>query len=72
MTYQQAKECAIQLTGRAPRWCDVRDDDEFSPAPTPEAMDDCIAIGETGKQTFISYWHNQVPVSTNAAAVCYF
>ena len=74
MNYRQARISAIQLTGRTPRWCDVRDveTEEFPPAPTAEAMDDCIAIGESGMRTFIVHWHNEAPVSRNAAAVCYF
>ncbi len=73
MTYQQAKSNAQQLTGRTPRWCDVRDqDDELAPAPTPEAMNDYIALDANGNQTKVDHWMNQQPRGADVEAVCYF
>ena len=73
MTYQQAKQIATQLTGRTPRWCDVRDqDDELAPAPIPEAMDDCIALDPNGNRTQVESWMNQQPRGADVEAVCYF
>jgi len=73
MTYQQAKAKAQQLTGRTPRWCDVRDqDDELAPAPIPEAMNDYIALDANGNQTKVDHWMNQQPRGENVEAVCYF
>jgi hypothetical protein len=73
MTYQQAKAKAEQLTTRTPRWCDVRDEnDELAPAPTPEAMDDCIPLDANGNRTQVESWMNQQPRGKNVEAVCYF
>jgi len=73
MTYQKAKQIATQLTGRTPRWCDVRDaDDELPPAPTSEAMDDCIALDANGNRTQVKSWMNQQPRGADVEAVCYF
>ena len=73
MNYQEAKLVATQLTGRQPRWCEVRDEqDELAPAPTTEAMNDCIALDSTGNRTPIGYWLDQRPMGENVEAVCYF
>ncbi len=73
MTYQQAKQIAVNLTGRTPRWCDVRDEnDELAAAPTPEAMDDCIAMDANGNRTQVDHWLDQKPRGENVEAVCYF
>jgi hypothetical protein len=71
-TWQEAKQIATQLTGRTPRWCDVRDEnDELAPAPIPEAMDDCLALDANGNQVEIR-WMNQQPRGSSIEAVCYF
>lgn len=73
MTWQTAEKHAIRITGRVPRWCDVRDDDDLMPAaPIPEALDDCIALDANGRETIVSRWENDVPVGENLEAVCYF
>lgn len=73
MTWQTAKNAAIQITGRTPRWCDVRNsDDQLPPAPTAEAMDDCIALDAAGEKTFVTAWQNEVPCGKDVEAVCYF
>lgn len=73
MTYQQARQITQQLTGRTPRWCEVRDhEDQLAPAPTPEAMDDCIALDANGHLTQVARWQDQRPFGRNVEAVCYF
>ena len=75
MNYMQAKQIATQLTGRTPRWCDVRDEaGDFPPAPTANAMNDCIAIKSNfgPEVTSINYWVDEKPVSAYAEAICYF
>lgn len=73
MNWQQAKQHATKLTGRTPRWCDVRDDnDELAPAPIPEAMDNCIALDADGNETQVERWQDQQPRGVNVEAVCYF
>lgn len=73
MTYQQAKAKAQQLTGRTPRWCDVRDEqDELAAAPTAEAMDDCVALDANGIACRVDHWLDQKPRGENVEAVCYF
>lgn len=73
MKWEQAKQYAIKLTGRTPRWCDVRnDDDELAAAPTDEAMDDCIAVDADGKRAENLFWLNQQPRGIDVEAVCYF
>lgn len=73
MTWQNAKQSATELTGRTPRWCDVRDEDDQLPAaPIPEAMDDCVALNANGQQATITHWMNDVPCGTDVEAVCYF
>lgn len=72
-TWQQAKQRATELTGRTPRWCDVRDENgELAPAPTVEAMDDCLVLDANGNQVQVDHWFNQEPVGRNVEAVCYF
>jgi|688.fasta_scaffold140719_2 hypothetical protein len=73
MTWQTAKQIAEQLTGRTPRWCDVRDsNDELASAPVPEAMDDCLALDANGNQIQVDHWLDQQPQGANVEAVCYF
>ena len=73
MTYQQAKQIAAQLTGRTPRWCDVRDEnDDLAAAPTVAAMDDCVALDANGNRTQVDHWLDQKPRGENVEAVCYF
>ena len=73
MTWQTAKQHAIALTGRTPRWCDVRDEeDQLAPAPTPEATDDYVALDANGEQAKVSRWQDDVPCGENVEAVCYF
>lgn len=72
-TWQQAKQIATELTGLTPRWCDVRNgEDELAPAPTPEAVDDCIALDADGNPVEVDYWLDQCPVGDAIEAVCYF
>lgn len=72
MTWQTAQQAAQQLTGRTPRWCDVRDEDQLAAAPTEEAMDDYIALDSNGNRTTIARWMNNVPCGKEVEAVCYF
>mgnify|MGYP006908436413 CR=1 FL=1 len=73
MTWQTAKQAALQVTGRTPAWCDVADDNGYLPAaPSVEAMDDCIALDGNGNLTAITGWHMDEPVGENIIAVCYF
>lgn len=73
MKWLDAKLAATQHTGRTPAWCDVADSDGIiEPAPSVEAMDDCIALTAEGKVASIEYWMNDVPHGTEVEAVCYF
>ena len=73
MKWQTAKQAAEQATGRTPRWCDVRDEqDQLAPAPIPEALDDCVALDVHGNRTTIDRWINNVPCGEDVEAVCYF
>ncbi len=68
------------IDGRKPRWTEVKEaNGEIEPAPTAEAMDDCLALSYSRhdrdtlivKVAKIDYWLNQVPCG-NFDAVCYF
>lgn len=67
------KAIVQRMTGRTPRWCDVRDEsDDLPPAPTAEAMDDCVALDANGDHAIIERWQDQRPMGRNVEAVCYF
>lgn len=57
------------------RWVDHRDENDlFPPAPTPEAVDDAIAMKMENSKlvlTSIDHWFNQKPVSPDADFVGY-
>ena len=70
-TWQEARELAFRLTGRSPRWCDAADaDGEMPPAPTEEAMNDCLMFDADGNPCRAKYWLDGKPAGVQAA--CYF
>lgn len=73
MNWQTAKQRATEITGRTPRWCDVRnEEDQLAAAPSTEAMDDYIALDANGNKTQLQCWMNEEPRGADVEAVCYF